>query len=174
MTSERTRRAKLKEWLRRYLPCEISGTTVEFGGAALAYWLTGSLAAAAIAGTIGASVGYYAAAYVTAVRCYHRADTTRTGAARVAVALLYALRSLAIEFGPAEVVDSALVRPAAFYVGPVLLGSNWLGWIAAKLFSDIIFYLFTICSYERFGALLARRNDAEEVPDGSVDPVAVV
>jgi hypothetical protein len=174
MTSEPSRRAKLKEWFRRYLPSEISGTTVEFGGAALTYWATGSLAAAAVAGTIGASIGYYAAAYVTAVRCYHRDDDARAGVMRVVVAMLYALRSLAIEFGPAEVVDSALVRPAAFFLGPVLLGSTWLGWLAAKLFSDVIFYVFTICSYERFGALLAHRRDPEKVPDGSVDPVPVV
>jgi hypothetical protein len=59
---------KLREWIRRYLPCEIAGTVGEFGGAAVAYLVTDSLAAAAITATIGASAGYYAAAYVTALR----------------------------------------------------------------------------------------------------------
>ncbi len=60
------------EWVRRYLPCEIAGTVGELGGAAVAYLLTGSMAAAAITATIGASAGYYAAAYTSAVRwAYH-------------------------------------------------------------------------------------------------------
>jgi hypothetical protein len=63
---------KLREWVRRYLPCEIAGTVGELGGAAVAYLATGSLAAAAITATIGASAGYYAAAYVTALRWSYR------------------------------------------------------------------------------------------------------
>ena len=61
-------RQKLREWIRRYLPCEIAGTIGELGGAAIAYLATGSLAAAAITATIGASAGYYATAYVSALR----------------------------------------------------------------------------------------------------------
>lgn len=172
MDSTRRRRAKLMEWIRRYLPCEIAGTTGEFGGAFLLYWGTGSLAAAAVAGTVGASVGYYATAYGAAVRCYVRADTIRTGLRRRGFAALLALRSLLIEFGPAEAVDSLAVRPLAFFLGPILLGGTAVGWITAKLFSDIIFYLCTIVSYERFGSLLARKQvTTEEAHDGSIDPV---
>ena len=67
---DRIRRArrKLAECTRRYLPCEITGTIGELGGAAITYALTDSLAAAAIAATIGAMVGYYAMAYIYAVR----------------------------------------------------------------------------------------------------------
>lgn len=59
---------KLREWARCYLPCEIAGTVGELGGAAVAYLATGSLAAAAITATIGASAGYYAVAYSSALR----------------------------------------------------------------------------------------------------------
>ena len=74
MEVRRSARQKLMEWVRRYLPCEIAGTVGELGGAALAYLSTGSYAAAAIVATIGASAGYYAAAYFGAVRwayCEH-------------------------------------------------------------------------------------------------------
>ena len=70
---------KLREWLRRYLPCEIVGTVGELGGAAVAYLATGSLAAAAITATIGASAGYYATAYVSAVRWSYRDHDHRPG-----------------------------------------------------------------------------------------------
>ena len=48
---------KLVVWIRRYLPCEIVGTVGEFGSAVVVYVLTDSPAAAAIAATIGATVG---------------------------------------------------------------------------------------------------------------------
>ncbi len=58
MEAPRTSRQKLTEWVRRYLPYEIAGTVGELGGAAVAYLLTGSMAAAAITATIGASAAY--------------------------------------------------------------------------------------------------------------------
>ena len=119
-----TTRQKLREWVRRYLPCEIAGTVGELGGAAVAYLATGSLAAAAIAATIGASAGYYAAAYVSAVRWSYRDHGHRRWPSRVLVSNLLALRSVAVEFGPAELIDSVAIRPVAFYVGPLIFGNT--------------------------------------------------
>ncbi|MDG4665832.1 hypothetical protein [Mycobacterium sp. 236(2023)] len=155
--------SKFKEWARRYLPCEIAGTSAEFGAAALAYVTTDSLAVAAVAATIGASIGYYAAAYVSALRWTYRDQAHRRGAQRWAVANLLALRSVAVEFGPAELIDSIAVRPLAFYVGPLMFGNVLGGWIFGKLVSDVAFYACAIFSYERFTSLLARRQ-----PDASI------
>ena len=154
-----------------YLPCEIAGTVGELGGAAVAYVLTGSTAAAAVTATVGASVGYYAAAYLTAMRWAYRARRDRTRVVRLVAANLIALRSVAIEFGPAELIDSLLVRPAAFYIGPQIFGNVVVGWIFGKLVSDVAFYVFAIFSYERFKGLLVFRPQAEEV-DG--EPVTTV
>src|SRR6476620_8487589 len=167
-----TARRKLREWVRRYLPCELAGTVGELGGAAVAYLATGSLAAAAIAATIGASVGYYAAAYISAVRWSYRDLDHRRWLSRVLVSNLLALRSVAVEFGPAELIDSVAVRPVAFYVGPQIFDNTIAGWIFGKLVSDLAFYLCAISSYERFKALLVRAEpSAEEVTDGSVSTV---
>ena len=167
----RTRR-KLREWIRRYLPCEIAGTVGELGGATVAYLATGSLAAAAITATIGASAGYYAAAYISAVRWSYRAHDHRRWLPRVLVSNLLALRSVAVEFGPAELIDSVAVRPVAFYVGPLIFDNTVAGWIFGKLVSDVAFYLCAIFSYERFNGLLVRAQPrAEEVGDESVAPI---
>jgi hypothetical protein len=146
------------------MPCEIAGTTVEFGGAALAYAWTGSFAAAALAGTVGASAGYYATAYATALRWSYRSGNG-SGPLRVLMAAVLALRSVAVEFGPAEAIDSIAVRPLAFYLAPQLLGGLAAGWIAAKLFADIVFYALAIGSYERFGSLLACRPTIDKEED---------
>ena len=159
------KRSKFKEWLWRYLPCEIAGTTAEFGAAALVYVGTGSLAMAAVAATIGASAGYYAAAFVSALRWSYRDQAYRRGVERVVVSHLLALRSVAVEFGPAELIDSILVRPLAFYIGPTLFGNVLAGWVFGKLVSDVAFYACAVFSYERFNALLARRRPEQSIAE---------
>lgn len=166
MEARRTKRQKLMEWVRRYLPCEIAGTVGELGGAAVAYLLTGSTAAAAITATIGASIGYYAAAYTTAVRWAYREYHDRPLVRRIVVANLFAFRSVTIEFGPAELIDGIAVRPLAYYLGPMIFGNLVAGWIFGKLVSDVGFYVLAILSYEQFKGLLAGRKQAVEEVDG--------
>src|SRR3954467_12193708 len=98
MQARSTARRKLMEWVRRYLPCEIAGTVGELGGAAVAYWLTGSMAAAAITATVGPAAGYYPAPSTSPVRWACREYNGRPTARRLLVANLFAVRSVAIEF----------------------------------------------------------------------------
>ena len=172
MNSDRSTGKKLQEWVRRYLPCEVAGTTCEMGGAAIAYSVTGSAAMAAVIATIGASVGYYAAAYTAAVRSSLRADPSSRRMSRALNANGRALRSVAIEFGPAEVIDSLIIRPLAFYVGPILFGGMVAGWIFAKLVADVGFYVLAIFSYERFTGLLVVGRRSEEVCDERATSIA--
>ncbi|WP_123023319.1 hypothetical protein [Mycolicibacterium stellerae] len=167
-------RVKAFEWVRRYLPNEIAGWVGELGGAAATYYLTGSYAAAVVAGTIGASVGYYATAYVNVVCWTYRAQAGRTRPKRVLIANALAIRSIAVEFGPAEAIDSIVIRPIALYAGPFLLGNVAAGWVAGSIAADVAFYVMAIFSYERFEGLVAgHRQPSEEVDGGSVPAVAI-
>ena len=131
------------------------------------------MAAAAITATIGASVGYYAAAYTSCGAVgVPRVQTDRVGDARSSVANLFAFRSVAIEFGPAELIDSIAIRPLAYYLGPMIFGNVVVGWIFGKLVSDIGFYALAVFSYERFNGLLAGRRPTIEEVDG--EPVPAV
>lgn len=76
-----------------------------------------------------------------------------------------ALRSVAIEFGPAEVIDSIAVRPLGFYLGPALFGNVAAGWIFGKLVSDVAFYTCAVFSYERFKLLVAQSVPSIEEGD---------
>jgi hypothetical protein len=152
-------RRRVREWVRRYLPYEIISAIAELGGAGFAYLITDSLAAAALAGTVGAAVGYYATAFIAAVRLAFRHQEKHAGPMRAIVATALALRSVAVEFGPAELIDSVTVRPAAYYFMPTLLGNVVGGWLAAKLISDAAFYLLAIFSYEKLGRMLVRPVD---------------
>lgn len=154
----RTCRDKVAEWLRRYLPLELAGWVGELGGAAVGYAWTGSLAAAALTATVGGLIAYYVPAYVNAVRWVLPECRGSSGWARHARAHLLAVRSLAIEFGPAEALDTFVVRPVLIYAGPVLLGDVVWGWIVGGFVADVTFYVCTIFSYERFKGLLAQRQ----------------
>ena len=160
MGTQRRIRHKLFEWLRRYAPNEIAGWVGQAGAAAATYELTGSYAAAVIAATIGASAGYYAAAYFNAMRWSYRAQAGRSWPMRVFVANGLAARSIAVEFGPAEVIDSISIRPIALYLGPLVVGSTAIGFVLGSIVADIAFYVMAIFCYERFTNLLARPQRA--------------
>ena len=123
-------------WLRRYLPAELIGMLATLLCAWLAIALTGSAAAAAIAGTWGENVGFYGILL------------GRELSRRSLLALPAILRDLLLEFGPATALDSLLLRPALMYAGMALTPHSAIGLIAGKLAADLIFYVPTIVSYE--------------------------
>ena len=173
MEQRRTARQKLIEWVRRYLPNELAGWAAELAAAAGVYYLTGSYAAAVVAGTIGASVGYYATAYANGVRWSYRALLGGSRPKRVLIANLLTIRSIAVEFGPAEAIDSVVIRPVALYLGPIVVGSTAAGFVIGSIAADLAFYVMAIFSYERFKELLAVRRPVEqEVDNGPVSSVA--
>lgn len=166
-----TRGQKVREWVRRYLPLELAGWVGELGGAALAYWLTGSLAVAALTATVGSSVGYYLPAYVNALRWAY-ASQQGPWWSRTAVANALAVRSLTVEFGLGEAVDSLVVRPALIFAAPLLVGHVVWGWIIGGLLADVVFYVLTIFSYERFKRWLVVRPAAEHTFTPVAEPVS--
>jgi hypothetical protein len=173
MTTERRARRKAMEWLKRYTPLEIAGWIGQLGAAGLVYMWTGSLMATAAAATIGSSVGYYLPAYITAVRWAADVERHRSWLSRTCLAQMLAIRSLALEFGPAELVDSAAVRPLLIYAGPLLLDHVLLGWIVGAFIADIVFYACAICSYEKFKSLLFCGPYQEEVDGEAVPAIAI-
>ena len=80
--------------------------------------------------------------------------------------VLLAARSIAVEFGPAEAIDSITIRPIALYLGPLVVGNTAVGFVLASIVADIAFYVMAIFSYERFTELLVRpaRSQPAGVP----------
>jgi hypothetical protein len=112
-------------WLRRYAPAELCGLLGAVAGYLLALAATGHAAPAAYAAAAGENIGFYG---------FLRAR--RVGS----------VRALVVEFGPAEVLDSALVRPACMALATAALGP--LGVLAGKLAADLVFYAPVIATYE--------------------------
>lgn len=140
---------KLREWLRRYLPAEITGTITALFGATLGHALSGgSLVVAAYAGTIGENIGYYGYFAVKESMRHYRAHAHHATARRIMVSGLKTVRDMMVEFGPAELLDSFIVRPLLMYLGPQLVGHFQVGIFAGKVAADVIFYSLAIIGYE--------------------------
>ncbi|WP_438856420.1 hypothetical protein [Agromyces sp. M3QZ16-3] len=157
-------RGRVVGWIARYLPLEVLGTVAAVAGAAAAYEVTGSLVAAAVAGTVAEGVGYYALVLVRGIRGHlasRRVRRHRSATRRASAAVLLALRGLVAEFGPAEALDTFLVRPALLIAATAALGPNPTGWLVGKLAADVVFYAVAIVSFE-----LGRRLI---LPDGGAD-----
>jgi hypothetical protein len=143
---------RMVAWLRRYLPLEVAGTAATLLGAHLTYRQTGSLAAAAIAGTVAESVGYYGLAAARSWTTWHRASPRSARRRRLAM-FWCVLRATVLEFGLAEIADVG-VRTVLLYLLPSVLNDTTSGWLVGKLLADIVFYAVAILSFERHRKLI--------------------
>ena len=139
---------KAREWVIRYGPAEICGTITALLGAWIGHSASGSLVVAAVSGTIGENIGYYGYSVTREVLHCFRQNHLHARSKRLLLTAWHTLRNMLIEFGPAELLDSFLVRPASFYVLPLLTNNFFAGIIAGKLLADVVFYGIAIIGYE--------------------------
>ena len=134
----RLARNRAFEWLARYGPAEVGATV----GAVLAVSMAVPFGpvASAYAGAIGDGVGFYGVMLGRDLRRRPRGLRLR--------AVPTVLRGLAVECGPAEVVDTLATRPLAMYLATGLLGTAFAGAVTGKIAADIAFYAMAIVAYE--------------------------
>jgi hypothetical protein len=138
--------SRVGDWFRRYGPAELLGICTALLAARLASVAGAPLVAIAYAGAVGENVGFYG----TIIARQVAADRRRAAAAGEryrGMHLWSTARELVLEFGPAELLDSFLVRPLAMGLGVRLLGQT-AGIVAGKLAADVSFYLPVILTYE--------------------------
>jgi hypothetical protein len=130
-------RRKPLEWIARYGPAEVVGTVCAWAGSWIVYRLTRSEVAAAYGAAMGENCGFYGVMILREHRRDRAANRT----------LVQTMSRLLLEFGPAELLDSFLIRPAAMGIATHALGRG-VGVIVGKLIADVTFYLPVIVSYE--------------------------
>ena len=136
------RSGRVREWIGRYLVAELAGlTTALLAALAVTSWDPDRLAIAAYASALGEGVGFYAGFLI--VR-YLREEIDGPPRRRIAVIVTAAV----VEFGPAEIIDTALIRPAAMFLGSLATGNVIIGVLIGKVAADIVFYGLAITSYE--------------------------
>lgn len=137
----------LQSWAQRYLLAEILSTVCALLAAAGVYALAGHALAAALANTVAGSLSFYAVMLAREQRGGLR-DVPR------------AVGALVLEFGPAEALDTLLVRPSLLYAGMTFGPNPQLGVLLGKLAADVCFYAPAIVSHE----LLRRRHKRSTLP----------
>ncbi len=137
---------RLWRWIGRYGPSEVLGTVASVGAAVSVQELTGSLAAAAYTGALVETLVFYGVMFLReSLREAHLAGAR--GRPFTGRDLLPVARSMLLEFGAAEALDTAFSRPLCMALGLELIGGH-LGGLAGKLAADLIFYGPVLAIYE--------------------------
>jgi hypothetical protein len=140
-------RARVREWLWRYLPAELVSIVGTLLPALILAGQDTSRMSIALAGTWGGNIGYFGTILLRDILKAKR-GLRIMGRRYSGASFLRNLRSLVVEFGIAELLDSFLIRPALMYWLPVWTGSLTWGLVAAKFLADFTFYLPAIFFYE--------------------------
>lgn len=138
---------KVREWVKRYLPAEILSLIATLVAAWAMHHYTGNAVKTALAGTWGGNVVYFGYVILADVLSARR-EYKLMGYSYTFRDFLKNARSLFIEFGVAELVDTFVIRPFLMYYLPILLNNLSLGIIIAKVAADVTFYIPAIISYE--------------------------
>lgn len=158
-------RSQIPRVLKRYGPLEISG----FITAIIAGWIASKLGAPrgviAITGTLGENIGYYGLAAYIDYRKLHRREAGR-------LQLLHIVQlagGLMLEFGPAEALDTLLIRPVCMY--------QW-GTASGKFIADGIFYAVVLATWLATGLyrniFLPNKTQATEEIDPMQTPYLMI
>ncbi|HEY8198003.1 MAG TPA: FHA domain-containing protein [Gemmatimonadales bacterium] len=139
-------KSRARTWVKRYGPSEVAGIAMALGASWLLQQATDNVLATAYAASVGEALGFYGSLVTREMiqEAYH------AGARRApygASEMIRTWRGLFLEFGPAELLDSGLIRPLAMAVGTRMLGWG-LGVVAGKGLADLVFYLPVIWVYE--------------------------
>ena len=140
-------RVKAQEWLRRYIPAEITGLFAAVLAGVFFYTMTNSAVITAHSGVWGENIGFYGTIIVMSVSRsikYHHNQQSAYGFASFA----RDARNIVLEFGPAEAIDSLVTRPFMMYICQRIFGDVVFGLVTGKLAADIMFYIPTIIAYE--------------------------
>jgi hypothetical protein len=159
-------RRRLAAWARRYLPAEVAGTALALAGAGVAYAVTGDRTVVALVGAWSENLGYYGTIGARDFARARRRVDPAPGAAPLEPnrwrTLREVLAGLLLEFGPAEALDSVVVRPLAMFAAAQVVPEIGAAVLLGKLAADLVFYLPTIVAFE-----LRRRTTADRAEDGA-------
>lgn len=141
-------RTKRQEWLRRYIPAEIIGTTIALLSAWAIYTQTNSYIAAAAAGWVGEGIGFFGYFIILELSTSHKRHAEHNFWKRIPLTIKSAGTNLIVEFLPAEIIDNLIIRPFALYLAPIYIHPYPVGFLVGKFSADIIFYVMAIAGYE--------------------------
>lgn len=139
---------KIKAWSKRYLPAEALSLLTSVIAGLVVQTVMPYPVIIAYAAALGENVGYYSYQLGRELRENRRQYHGVTGLAGAIRVIVRTLRNLLLEFGPAEALDSLVVRPFFLYLYAIHIPHLALALVLGKITADVVFYLIAISSYE--------------------------
>ena len=124
------------KFLKRYLPAFVAANVGALLGGLLAHYLVDNIVVTVLAATWGENVGYYGHLLLADLRERKKIDKSITLKGFYKV-----VRNMAIEFGPAEVLDSFLVRPLFIFIALRYIENTALGILLGRSLADVLFHV---------------------------------
>jgi len=138
---------KIKELFRRYLPAEIVGTLTAIGAASITHIYSDNAVFIAYIATLGEALGFFSTIFIQhflTLSKKRKTENKHFAFSDISKLIAHVL----LEFGPAEILDSLVLRPFFMYLFPLLTENFAIGILLGKIAGDITFYLIVILSYE--------------------------
>lgn len=141
--SPNTNQKKIITWLKRYGPAELCGIMTAYLGFFITKAILNHPVATAYGAALGETIGYYIVIIISEICHIQKAKPDK----HIFHRILYVIAHVITEFGPAEILDSLLLRPLFMGIAIYFFG-DLLGILIGKLAADITFYVPVIVSYE--------------------------
>ena len=139
-------RSQLRAWGRRYGASEIAGAFAAYLGYFTVLGMTQNPVASAYGGSIGESLGFFGVMLIREIAA-DQARAKRRLASYGPREVSATIHGLFLEFGPAELLDMALIGPLAMGIASYYLGPG-IGILLGKIASDVVFYGYAIFASE--------------------------
>lgn len=134
---------KLKEWLKRYTLAELMGIIFALIFSHLSLFLFGNFILSGFVGTWADNLGFYGTIVYKDLQGKKKQDQ------KLSLGDYFKqLRNMMVEFGPAEYLDSLVIRPFYLSFLPYLLSNYSLAIFTGTVLADITYFIPTIISYE--------------------------
>jgi hypothetical protein len=148
---------KAKNWLKRFLPAELTGTIAAVFVSYITHYCTNNLIVAAYAGSVAETLRFYSTIFIRdAVN--EKGKLKAVNKRLTFIDFIHISKNILFDFGVAEILDSLFLRPFCMYIFPLWLKNYTIGILMGKVASDICFYIPVILSYELRIFALKRRQ----------------
>jgi len=138
---------KIKEFSKRYLPAEIVGTCTAVCAASITHIYSDNPVSIAYIATLGEAAGFFSTIFIQHFLSFSKKRSMENRQVSL-IDISKMFSHILLEFGPAELFDSLVLRPFFMYLFPLLVKNFTLGILLGKVAGDITFYLLVILSYE--------------------------
>jgi hypothetical protein len=135
-------REKFREWFQRYALAELVGLIFTIVFSSLSMFLGGNIIVSGFVGTWADNLGFYGTIVYKDLKQARKRKRLGFGD------YCKQLRNAIVEFGPAEYLDSFIIRPFYLSFFPYVLSSYALAILVGTLLADITYYIPTVISYE--------------------------